>query len=105
MSAASTTPEEWERVASGELGLHEISPEAFAWYSLGYANAIDAMTAQVLQARHDADRLYVQAMNDDERVRAVDGRLTRALASMPPGAEPHSPAYFSHLLRGVIGGA
>lgn len=95
---------DWERLASGELGLHEISQQALAWYTLGHKHGIDAMTETVLQARRDADRMALFAMNGPERGAEIQRRLDSALERMPDDIEPWSPRYVEHALTGVLTG-
>ena len=98
------TTDDWDRVASGEIGLHEISPSAFRWYTLGHEHGVNAMTETVLQAKRDADRMALFAMNGPERGAEIQHRLDRALAACPPDIEPFSEEYFAHVLSGALSG-
>lgn len=95
---------DWERLAAGDIGLHEIPSEAFEWYILGHTHASNSMSALVRQAQRDADRMAVFAMNPRARAEDINGRLDTALAACPPNLEPHSPEYFEFLLRRVATG-
>lgn len=75
-----------------------------AIYWLGFDHGVAASATQVAQAKHDADRMALFAMNGPERGAEIQHRLDRALAACPPNIDPHSPEYFEHALAGVLRG-
>lgn len=65
----------WRGLADGSVQLHEVPDDVIALYWLGYEHGKAALMPQLEQAKRDADRLYVAAMNPADRAAAIIARM------------------------------
>lgn len=96
----------WESLVAEQIGLHELnatSPAAMGLWTHGYDTGVTSMREPLLQARRDSDRAWLFALNGRDRALEMERRMNRAIASCPPGLEPHSVEYMAHILRVATG--
>ncbi|MGC5078143.1 hypothetical protein [Agrococcus sp. DT81.2] len=98
--------EMWEALVAEQIGLHELhetSPAAMAFWTHGYDTGVMIMREPLLQARRDSDRAWLFALNGRDRALEMERRMNRAIASCPPGLEPHGVGYMTHILGVATG--
>jgi hypothetical protein len=96
----------WESLVADEIGLHQLhaaSPAAMGLWTHGYDTGVSSMREPLLQARRDSDRAWLFALNGRDRALEMERRMNRAIASCPPGLEPHGVEYMTHILGAATG--